>query len=107
MRGWSLDHKPHLVKWTIVCLDKRFGGWVVKDLSSLNKALHCKWSWCYASESGALWHDVIKGKYGEEEGGWSTCVVREGYGVVMETDKEVVPAGEKQTVFHCGKWAKS
>ena len=34
----------------------------------------------------ALWVQVIKGKYGEEEGGWSSCIPREGYGVGMWKD---------------------
>ena len=49
-----MDHKPHLVKGTTVCLDKRFGGLVVKELFSLDKALLCKLSRCYANESGAV-----------------------------------------------------
>ena len=49
-------------------MDKSVGGLGVKNLSSLNKALLCKWSWRYANEKGALWVEVIKGKYGEEEG---------------------------------------
>ena len=26
-------------------------------------------------QRGALWHNVIRRKYGEEEGGWRTCEV--------------------------------
>ena len=32
-------------------------------------------------EREALWRQVISGKYGEEEGGWRSCVVRGSYGV--------------------------
>lgn len=34
--GGSLESKPHLVKWAIVCLDKRNGGLGVRCLHSLN-----------------------------------------------------------------------
>ena len=30
---------------------------------------------------GIVWKKVIKGKYGEEEGGWSFCEVRDPYDV--------------------------
>ena len=42
--GGLLECKPLLVKWSMVCLDKRSGGLGVKNLSSLNKALLSKWS---------------------------------------------------------------
>ena len=45
------------------------GGLGVKNLSSLNKDLLCKRSWRYAIEKEVPWVAVIKGKYGEEEGG--------------------------------------
>ena len=41
----------------------------MKDLIYLSKALLSKWSWCFAVERGALWNNVIRGKYGEVEGG--------------------------------------
>ena len=53
----------------------------VKSLSTLNKALLCKWSWRFAKERRALWNQVISGKYEEEKGGWCSWDVREGYGV--------------------------
>ena len=42
--GGALERKPHLVRWGLVCLDKSKGGLGVKCLSTLNKALLCKWS---------------------------------------------------------------
>ena len=77
----ALEQKTYLVRWTLVCLDKRKGGLGVKCLSSLNKALLCKWSWRFANERGALWNQVIRGKYGEEQGGWCSKEVKGGYGV--------------------------
>ena len=53
----------------------------IKNLSSLNKAFLCKWNCLHANERGEFWREVIKGKYGEEEGGWSSCVVRDGFRV--------------------------
>ena len=42
--GGALERKPHLVKWDAVCLDKRKGGLGVRCLSTLNRALLCKWN---------------------------------------------------------------
>ena len=42
--GGALERKPHLVKWDVVCLDKRKGGLRVKRLSTLNRVLLCKWN---------------------------------------------------------------
>ena len=79
--GGALERKPHLVEWSIICSDKRKGGLGVRSLALLNKALLCKWSWRFAVEREALWRQVISAKYGEEEGGWRSCVVRGSYGV--------------------------
>ena len=82
MGKWGhLGRRPHLVRWAIVCLDKRKGGLGVKSISTLNKALLCKWSWLFANKKGALWNQVIRGIYGEEQGRWCSRDVREGYGV--------------------------
>ena len=80
-RGRALERKPHLVKWDTVCLDKRKGGLGVRRLSTLNRALLCKWNWRFANERETLWKHVISRKFGEEEGGWYTREVREGFGV--------------------------
>ncbi|RVW29085.1 LINE-1 reverse transcriptase-like [Vitis vinifera] len=37
--GGALEQKPHLVRWSIVCLDKRSGGLGVKSLGAFNRAL--------------------------------------------------------------------
>ena len=64
-----------------MCLDKRKRGLGVESLSTLNKALICKWSWRFANKRETLWNQVIRGKYEEEKGGWCSRDVREGYGV--------------------------
>ena len=64
----ALTSKPHLVKWAIVCLDKKKGAMGIRCLSLLNRALFCKWCWCFADERMVLWKQVISGKYGVEEG---------------------------------------
>ena len=56
--------------------NKRNGGLEVRDLSILNRALLCKWIWRFANENNALWRNVICWKFGEERGGWVTCVFR-------------------------------
>ena len=70
--GGTLAHKPHLVRWNLVCLEKRKGGLRVRNLFLMNNALLCKWNWRFANERDALWRSVISLKYGEEEGGWCT-----------------------------------
>ena len=37
--GGALEQKLHLVRWSIVCLDKRKGGLGVKSLGTFNRAL--------------------------------------------------------------------
>ncbi|RVX17218.1 LINE-1 retrotransposable element ORF2 protein [Vitis vinifera] len=67
--GGALERKPYLVNWDTVCLDKRKGGLGVRRLSTLNKALLCKWNWCFANERDTLWRCVISMKFGKEERG--------------------------------------
>ena len=43
--GGSLEKKPHLVNWMIVCTEKKKGGLSLCGFSNLNKALLCKWCW--------------------------------------------------------------
>ena len=47
----------------------------------INKALLSKWNWRFANEREALWNQVIRGKYGEDRGGWCSREVREAHGV--------------------------
>lgn len=73
--GGALENKPHLVKWSSICRAKEKGGPVF---------VHSLWwikLWPCASEGGLLWTKVIKGKYGEKEGGWRSCGVRDPFGV--------------------------
>ena len=81
--GGVLAHKPHLVRWNLVCLEKRKGGLGVRNLSLMNSALLCKWNWRFANEREALWRSVISLKYGVEEGGRCTRDVmgRNGFGL--------------------------
>ena len=57
--GGALAQKPHLVRWNLVCLEKRKGGLGVRNLALMNSALLCKWNWRYANEREALWRCVI------------------------------------------------
>ena len=40
-KGGNLEQKPHLVRWELVCLNKKKEGLGVKCLSTLNKAFLC------------------------------------------------------------------
>ena len=79
--GGALVNKPHLLSWSVVCLDKVKGGLGFKNLSTFNKALLGKWSWRFVTEREPLWKRVIVGKYGQEDGGWCTKGVTERYEV--------------------------
>ncbi|RVW48091.1 Protein CIA1 [Vitis vinifera] len=61
--------------------NKRKGGLGYGNLSLLNKAFLCKWSWCFAKQKGAFWRQVINRKYREEERGWCSSEVRGAYRV--------------------------
>ncbi|RVW25474.1 putative ribonuclease H protein [Vitis vinifera] len=101
--GGALERKPHLVNWESVCSDIRKGGLGVRRLSTLNRALLCKWNWRFANEREALWRQVISRKFGEEEGGWYTREVREGFGVGLW--KEIRKEGallQNKVVFSVG-----
>ncbi|RVX09327.1 putative ribonuclease H protein [Vitis vinifera] len=86
----ALEKRPHLVKWAVVCTHKKMGGLGIRNLSILNRALLCKWSWRFAVERDSYWKLIISTKYGVERGGWSTCGAREGHGVGLwkEISKE-------------------
>ncbi|KAJ9677520.1 hypothetical protein PVL29_022489 [Vitis rotundifolia] len=79
--GGTLEKKPHLVNWRVVCADMRHGGLGICSLVSLNKALLGKWSWKFAVEGNSLWKQVIIDKYGVDEAGWCSKEVRGTYGV--------------------------
>ncbi|RVW74735.1 putative ribonuclease H protein [Vitis vinifera] len=101
--GGALERKPHLVNWDSVCSDIRKGGLGVRRLTTLNRALLCKWNWRFANEREALWRQVIGRKFGEEQGGWYTREVREGFGVSLW--KEIRKEGallQNKVVFSVG-----
>ena len=68
--GGNLERKLHLVKWKVICLSKDKGGLGIRGLLNLNKAILRKWNWRFAIEDNTLWKDIIRLKYGAEEGGW-------------------------------------
>ena len=59
----------HLVRWTAICKDKKYGGLGLRHLKDFNHALLRKWLWRFPLESESFWRKVIIGKFGEEEGG--------------------------------------
>ena len=83
--GGALVQKPHLVRWNMVCLEKRKCGLGVRNLALMNIVLLSKWNWRFANEREYFWKPVINHKYGEEErerGGWCRSrAMSERYGV--------------------------
>ena len=53
--GGALEKRPHLVKWDVVRSLKKKGGLGIRKFSILNRALLCKWSWCFAVERESFW----------------------------------------------------
>ena len=79
--GGKLEKKIHLVKWDTVCLSKKMGGLGIRNLPSLNRALLGKWNWRFAMEENSSCRFHISLKYGVEEGGWFSKILRGSYGV--------------------------
>ncbi|RVX00507.1 putative ribonuclease H protein [Vitis vinifera] len=79
--GGSLERKVHLIKWEVVCTQKKKGDLGIRKIDPLNKALLGKWLWRFAVEKDNLWKLVIGVKYGQEEFGWRTKEARGTYGV--------------------------
>ena len=54
----------------VVCSHKKKGGLGIRNLSILNRALLCKWSWRFAVERESFWKLIISRKFGKKvEGG--------------------------------------
>ena len=79
--GGVLEKKPHLVNWSLVCIDMKERGLGIRGLVALNKALLGKWSWRFAAERESFWKQVMINKFGLEEEGWCSRVARGGYSV--------------------------
>lgn len=52
-----------LVNWNIVCQPKTMGGLGIKNLSSQNSAMCCKWWWKLHSRPDLPWTKLIRHKY--------------------------------------------
>ena len=78
--------KIHLVRWAVICKDKRHGGLGLRYLKDFNHALLGKWLWRFPIERESFWRRVIVGKFGEVQGGWTTREVRESYGMGLWKD---------------------
>ena len=54
----------HLVDWKTMCKMKEEGGAGLGRIQERNTALLAKWLWRFPLERNALWHKVIKSKFG-------------------------------------------
>ncbi|RVX07451.1 hypothetical protein CK203_025259 [Vitis vinifera] len=68
--------------WTCIS----FGGLRIRRLHSLNQALLGNWLWRFSVEHESLWRKIICGKFGKVEGGWTTKVWRESFGMSLCKD---------------------
>ncbi|KAJ9674856.1 hypothetical protein PVL29_024033 [Vitis rotundifolia] len=102
--GGSVEGKPHLVKWEVVCSEKDKGGLGLRKLAVLNKTLLGKWIWRYAHDKNNLWKQVITAKYGQEGLGWRSKKANGavGVGIWKEILKESDWCWENMT-FLAGK----
>ncbi|RVW40733.1 putative ribonuclease H protein [Vitis vinifera] len=78
--------KIHLVRWEVICKDKRHGGLGLRYLKDFNHALLEKWLWRFPIERENFFRRVIVGKFGEVQGGWTIREVRESYGTGLWKD---------------------
>ncbi|RVW72100.1 Rhodanese-like domain-containing protein 8, chloroplastic [Vitis vinifera] len=105
--GGNLEGKIHLVKWDVVCTEKRNGGLGLRRIATLNRALLGKWTWRFACERDNLWKQVISTKYGQEEHGWRAKKVSGAAGVGVW--KEIMKESEwcwENLAFLVGKGSK-
>jgi hypothetical protein len=61
-QGGHTKRKYHLVRWTIICKNKKKGGLGIKDVRKLNLSLLCKW-WSKLEVESGLWQDIVSYKY--------------------------------------------
>ncbi|RVX23342.1 putative ribonuclease H protein [Vitis vinifera] len=79
--GGALEQRPHLVRWTLVCLEKKKGGLGVRNLALMNKALLGKWNWRFATErEREAWCRLWKAIRKEWLGMYSSLAFRVGNG---------------------------
>ncbi|RVW16678.1 LINE-1 reverse transcriptase-like [Vitis vinifera] len=105
--GANGGNKAHLIKWEVVCTDKKKGGLGLRKLIWLNKALLGKWIWRFARAKEELWKKVLEAKYGKEEFGWRSKKANGvfGVGVWKEILKESTWCWDNM-VFKVGKGNK-
>ena len=75
-----------MVSWSVICKEKKHGGFGLRHLEGFNQALLGKWLWSFPLERESFWRKVIIGKFGEVERGWTTREVRESYGMSIWKD---------------------
>ena len=86
MGRFGAEEEDPLGKMNGYFKDKRHGGLGLRHLKDFNHALLGKWLWRFPLERESFWRKVIVGKFGEEEGGWTTREVRESYGMGLWKD---------------------
>ena len=79
--GGALERKAHLVKWYVVCFEKRQGDSGLRNPTLLNKALLGKWTWRFTYDGDCTWKFLISSKYGLDGLGWCSKEARGPFGV--------------------------
>lgn len=74
--GGNQYQKPHLVKWSTVCIEKKMRGFNVRSLSTSIR-LFCNMELVFANDRDALERGVIRRKFGELSVGWCSGASRE------------------------------
>jgi hypothetical protein len=62
-RGARGDFKYHMVRWSIVCRPKEFGGLGILNTQIFNECLIVKWIWKIYQHKESLWVRLLDAKY--------------------------------------------
>lgn len=109
-KGFSLasckENKGYkLVKWEVTM--KYLGRLGIKNLRRQNDSLLMKWLWRCSEEDQALWKEIIKVKYGENNR-WCSNTTSTPYGSgACRTIRDILPKIEKHMTIKVGDGRKT
>ena len=70
--GFAGGKINHLVKWSLVSLPLKDGGFGLGGIKTQNSALLVKWGWRYSKEDSGLWRKIICSIHDKDTFDWFT-----------------------------------